>query len=84
MRESSDGRHTVLPWSEPPNVEPPRFAVGDVVYSEPYADVTGTVVSVSTVVAPLVEVVWSDGDGGAIIYPMEASFLRKVEKLPWQ
>lgn len=82
MRESEDGRRTVLPWSQPP--EPARFAVGDTVYSEPYADVTGTVVSVSTVVAPLVSIVWSDGNGGAIIYPMDASYLKKVEKLPWQ
>lgn len=82
MRESSDGRRTVLPWSDAP--EPTRFAVGDLVYSEPYADVTGTVVHVSTVVAPLVSIVWSDGNGGAIIYPMNAPYLIKVEKLPWQ
>ena len=30
----------------------------------------------------LISVVWDDGDGGEIIYPMDASYLSK--RLPWQ
>lgn len=79
MREDSDGRRTVFPWCDAPSTT--RFAVGDRVYAEPYNDVTGTVAALG---ATTVSIVWSDGDGGAIVYPAEASFLVKVEKLPWQ
>jgi hypothetical protein len=78
MRQDSDGRDTVFPWSDPPEVEP-TYAVGDAIYS---GACRGTVVHVSNVVAPLISVVWSDGDGGAIIYPMNASYLRKA--MPWE
>jgi hypothetical protein len=78
MRESSDGRRTVLPWSDAS--KPQRFAVGDTVVAEPY-DTPGTVTAVG---ATTVNIVWSDGDGGAIVYPVEASFLKPVRKLPWQ
>lgn len=41
----------------------------------------GTVVSVSTVVAPLVVVEWDDNPG-EIIYPMNAPQVRKA--MPWE
>lgn len=67
----------MFPWSDTPGA--PTYAVGDIVYS---GDCRGAVVHVSTVVAPLISVVWSDGDGGPIIYPMNATYLRKA--LPWE
>lgn len=77
MRENNDGREAVFPWSDPPAAS--DYAVGDAIYS---GDCRGTVVHVSTVVAPLISVVWSDGDGGEIIYPMNATYLRKA--MPWE
>lgn len=59
--------------------ETPKYAVGDVLFS---GDCRGTVTQVSTVVGRLISVVWSDGDGGEIIYPMDAAYLRKA--LPWE
>jgi hypothetical protein len=59
--------------------------VGARVYAEPYADVHGTVTAVDAFSGRnLIQVVWDDGDGGAIVYPAEASFLKLVRKLPWQ
>lgn len=65
------------PWGDTPQQAP--YAVGDGIYS---GKSRGIVTQVSTVVAPLVAVVWSDGDGGEIIYPMNATYLRKA--LPWE
>lgn len=82
MWESDSGRHTVFPWSNPPEPDhhAPAYAVGDAIFS---GDCRGTVVHVSTVVARLISVVWSDSkDGGEIIYPMDATYLRKG--LPWE
>lgn len=76
MREDDAGRDTVFPWGDAPA---PAYAVGDVVYS---GSCRGRVVQVSTVIAPLISVVWSDGDGGEIIYPMNATYLRKG--YPWE
>lgn len=77
MRESGNGRDAVFPWSDPPAA--PRFSVGDVVYS---GECRGTVVSVDAT-AGLISVEWSDSrDGGAIVYPMEADYLRKA--MPWE
>lgn len=67
----------MLPWSDPPT--PPSYAVDDIVYS---GSSRGKVVHVSTVVAPLISVVWDDGDGGAITYPTDATYLRKA--MPWE
>lgn len=87
MWESDSGRGTMPPWGrphEPVNRQPalhdvPTYAVGDAIYS---GNCRGTVTKVSTVVARLISVVWSDGDGGEIIYPMDATYLRKG--LPWE
>lgn len=81
MRQGSDGRDTVFPWSYAPPFETDTHAVGDTVYS---GSSRGTVVHVSTVVAPLVSVEWDDGKDkyGAIVYPMNAPFLRKA--FPWE
>ena len=82
MWQSGDGRRTVLPWGNPPGTPAARFAVGDIVTPEPY-DTPGTVSAVD-VEACTVSVVWSDGDGGAIVYPLDASFLKKAKvNLPW-
>jgi len=70
----------MFPWgdtpAEIPGPDAPAYAVGDAVYS---GDCRGTVVSVD---ADTIAIVWSDGDGGAIIYPVEASYLRKA--MPWE
>lgn len=76
-------------WSDPSdlgNVESsgtePSFvcpyAVSDTIYS---ADVHGTVVSVDICEVSM-GVVWSDGDGDTITYPIDATYLRK--KYPWE
>lgn len=57
----------------------PAYAVGDTIFS---GTCRGTVTQVSTIVARIISVVWSDGDGGEIIYPMDATYLRKG--LPWE
>ena len=69
MWQSGDGWGTL----------PPRgYAPGDAIYS---GDCRGSVVSVDAS-AGTMAVVWSDGDGGAITYPLEAEYLRK--KFPWE
>lgn len=55
-----------------------RFAVGDVVMSDP----DGAPGAVVEVTETTLGVVWSDGDGGKIIYPMDATYLRKA--MPWE
>ena len=66
----------MFPWSDTP--ETPKYAVGDTVFS---GDTAGRVVSVDTE-HHLIAIVWSDGDGGAIRYPVEATFLRRA--YPWE
>lgn len=66
----------MFPWSDAPTA--PDYAVGCGVYS---GECRGTVVSVDEEHGQ-VGIVWSDGDGGVIIYPVEAKFLRKA--LPWE
>ena len=85
MRESSDGRDTVLPWGDAPadisGQDACRFAVGDTVYSGNSPE-PGHVVSVDPREATM-GIVWSDvNGGGAIIYPIDASYLRKA--FPWE
>lgn len=83
MWEGSGGRSTVFPWSDAPGAighETPAYAVGNTVYS---GACRGTVVSVDAFSGHnLISVVWSDGDGGEIIYPADATYLRKG--LPWE
>lgn len=82
MRQSGGGRETMYPWGDAQrNIdhETTSYAVGDAIYS---GSCRGIVTHVSTVVARLVSVVWSDGDGGEIIYPMDATYLRKG--MPWE
>lgn len=62
------------PWGYAP--EPPACAVGDIIFSGEYR---GRVVSVG---ADAIGVVWSDGDGGTIVYPADAPYLRKA--MPWE
>lgn len=68
----------MFPWCHSHVSKTPAYAVGDIVYS---GDCRGTVTQVSTVVARLISVVWDDGEG-EIIYPMDASYLRK--RMPWE
>lgn len=68
----------MFPWSDPQAAQPAPYAVGDSVRS---GSSTGRVVSVDAEHGH-VGVVWNDGDGGAITYPVEAEFLRKA--LPWE
>jgi hypothetical protein len=78
MRQGSDGRAEVFPWGNAPAApEPARFAVGDAVYSGAWR---GDVVSVDADEATM-GIVWMDGDG-PIIYPLDATYLRKA--LPWE
>lgn len=73
----------MYPWSDAFKADPehhtPAYAVGDAIYS---GTCRGRVASVSTVVGRLIAVVWEDGDGGEIIYPMDAPYLRKA--MPWE
>lgn len=69
----------MFPWGDAPNTnDAPGYAVGNAVYS---GKCRGTVVSVDTATATM-GIVWSDGDGGAITYPIDADYLRKA--LPWE
>jgi hypothetical protein len=81
MRESGDGRNTVFPWGDAPAPlqGQPAFAVGDTVYSGNSPE-PGTVVSVDEAEATM-GVKWRDV-GGAIIYPLDAEYLRKA--YPWE
>jgi len=72
MRESEYGWLTVPFGSDPPGS---RFAVGDVVVSGCYLE-RGTVVNVGTAT---LAIQWSDGNGGQIVYPIDAPYLRKLE-----
>lgn len=67
-----------FPWS----TKPPRFKVGDELYS--HVD-RGRVVEVNAETGHM-KVRWDDGDGGTITYPMDASYLEEdpPEKMPWQ
>lgn len=81
MREGSGGRHQVFPWGHALsalNHTDPGYAVGGNVYS---GTCRGAVVSVDVANATMA-VIWSDGDGGKIIYPMDATYLRKA--MPWE
>lgn len=71
----------MYPWGNPPAAHHvPAYAVGDTIFS---GTCRGTVTHVSTVVARLISVVWSDSDDGKeIIYPMDAPYLRKG--MPWE
>lgn len=71
----------MFPWSDAPTDEHHvcKYAVGDAIYSH---KCRGIVIKVSTVVGRLISVVWNDGDGGEIIYPMDAEYLRKA--MPWE
>lgn len=77
MRESDGRRSEVFPWGD--THDTPVYAVGDAIFS---GSCRGTVTLVSTVVGHLISVVWSDGDGGEIIYPMDATYLRRG--MPWE
>jgi hypothetical protein len=77
MRESSDGRGPMPPWGDAPAA--PAFAVGDTIYSGNSPE-PGTVVSVDAAEATM-GVKWRDV-GGAIIYPLDATYLRKA--YPWE
>jgi hypothetical protein len=59
----------------------PTYAVGERVFGA-IDGCPGTVVSVSTVVAPVFSVVWSTGRGEEIIYPMDTIMIRKA--WPWE
>lgn len=67
----------MFPWchSHASAHDTPTYAVGDVIYS---GDCRGVVVTAN---AGLISVVWEDGEG-EIIYPIDASYLRK--KMPWE
>jgi len=64
----------MFPWGDASTVQ--AYAVGDAIYS---GECRGAVVSVD---GRLISVVWSDGDRGEIIYPIDADYLHKG--FPWQ
>lgn len=79
----------MFPWRDAPNAgtvdsgrheaQPVAYVVGQPIYS---GDSRGTVVSVDAAAGTL-EIVWDDSsDGGRIIYPLDASYLRGP--LPWE
>ena len=71
----------MFPWSNPQRAETARFSVGDRVASD-NGKSAGTVTQVSVVVAPIMAIVWDDGDGGEIIYPLDAPYIRRA--YPWE
>jgi hypothetical protein len=81
MRESGDGRGSMPPWGDASTSlqGQPAFAVGDTIYSGNSPE-PGTVVSVDADEATMA-VKWRDV-GGAIIYPLDATYLRKA--YPWE
>lgn len=77
MWENNDGRGKVSPWSDARAATP--YAVGDVIYSGNSPE-PGRVVSVGD---EHISVVWGDGgDDGGIVYPADATYLRKA--YPWE
>jgi hypothetical protein len=68
----------MFPWCHSQASESSAYALGDTVYS---GECHGIVVTVDAEKATM-GIVWSDGDGYPITYPMDASYLRKG--LPWQ
>lgn len=74
----------MFPWSDAREPAAPAYAVGDPICSAdtgPADTCRGCVVSVDAEQATM-GVVWSDGDGGAITYPIDATYLRKA--MPWE
>ena len=65
----------MYPWGDTPAAT--AYAVGDKVRS---GESTGHVVSVDGY--GHVGIVWSDGDGGAITYPVEAGYIERA--MPWE
>ena len=78
MRQSGERRDQMQFGSDAP--ASPGYAVGDRVCGA-LDGCPGTVVSVSSVVAPLISVVWDDGDGKEIIYPADTIMIRRL--WPW-
>lgn len=81
LRKKGSGRGTVFPWSDAPPAC--QYAVDDTVYSGASA---GRVVSVDAA-AGTMDIIWNDTDprdegGGAITYPLDATYLRKA--MPWE
>lgn len=77
LRQDTSRRESVFPWGDAPAA--PSYAVGDAIYS---GTCRGTVVSVDAEHNTMA-VAWSDNeDGGAINYPIEASYLRR--EFPWE
>jgi len=81
MRENGNGRGTVFPWGDAPSPLPGPcpYAVGDTVYSGNSPE-PGTVVSVDEAQATM-GIKWRDV-GGAVTYPIDATYLRKA--FPWE
>lgn len=67
----------MFPWGDAPDpFQRPAWTEGETVYS---GASRGTVVSVDETT---MGIVWDDGDGGVIVYPVDADYLRK--KMPWE
>lgn len=68
----------MFPWGNTPTAPAQAYAVGDTVRS---GASRGAVVSVAADKTTM-GVVWTDSDGGVIIYPTDAEYLQKV--FPWE
>ncbi len=66
----------MYPWCDTQTVQSATYAVGDPVYS---GRERGTVVTVDATKTTMA-IMWDDGDGSAIVYPMDAGYL---SKFPW-
>lgn len=75
VRSDGNDGDQMFPWGHAPELS---YAVGDTVYS---GDIAGRVVSLDSEHGTI-GIVWSDGDGGAITYPVDATYLRKA--MPWE
>jgi hypothetical protein len=73
----------MFPWSDTPGPEAtPAYAVGNRVCNSYKPPSYGTVVSVDDENATM-GVKWDDGSY-PITYPMDATYLKKEERFPWE
>lgn len=81
MWEDGSGRDKVSHGSD---AQAAPYAVGDTVIYHRDPNIIGTVVHASTVISPLISVVWDDAgkDAEPVIYPMNTTLLRRA--YPWE
>jgi hypothetical protein len=77
MWESRNGRPAMPPWSDPPAT---TWTVGERIANNYQPPSLGAVVAVDAEHGTI-SINW-DGESGAIVYPVDATYLRKA--WPWE